>query len=84
MSDKSGKLVISGLEDYVKMGTQHTKKDKKVKIETLLDRANILSCLTSQWIMVTNLGANGDFGGRLWESWILGTCNLDNFNTKPG
>ena len=75
LTDKSGKMCIVGRQEYHKMGSVHTAKDKKVTMQTVLRCADHLDCHTAMQIKITGVGMDWDHQKRVRESYMGGNVH---------
>ena len=74
LTDKSGKLCVTGREEYLKMGQTHTSKDKLVTMKEVAKCAEYLDCHTSMLIKITGVGDSWGHYARMRESLLGGQC----------
>ena len=75
-TDKSGKLCITTLENYIKMGEEHTRGDKKVDAKKIEEIEREVNGHTSMWNKILNLGKDWNQEGRFRESTISKSKNV--------
>ena len=63
MTDKSNKLAVTTLEDYMMMGEKHIKEDKEITRDEIREKEKILNGHSSMWIKMWGVSeAHGQVG----------------------
>ena len=75
-TDKSGKLAVVAVEDYIKMGEIHTSNDKEVDEEKSKEIQRKLNGNVSMWLKITNIGEDWNHGDRFRETCINHSCTI--------
>ena len=91
-TDKSGKLAVVSVENYIKMGELHTSKDKEVNEEKAKELQRVHNGHVSMWLKITNMGENWNHCDRIRENCINHSCSVaamyllvkDHKPTNPG
>ena len=74
MTDKSGKMAITTVEIYNKMGEEHTKNDKEISEEKLKVIQRKHNGHVSMWLKMGKTGENWHHEERFRESCINHSC----------
>ena len=75
-TDKSGKMTVMSMEDYLKMGLKKAEKDTEVTFEELLKVQKSINDTTRYWIRILNAGTNHGHSQRILESKLTNSCNV--------
>ena len=76
LTDKSGKLAVITLEDYLKMGEVHTANDTEVTEMKARELERRINGHTSMWIKMSNMGENHRHTERIRETCINHSCAI--------
>ena len=76
MTDKSGKLAVLSMQEYLKAGAVHTDKDEEVDLEFVKQTQRILNGHTAMWIKITNMGADWKHQDRHRETHINNSSSV--------
>ena len=74
LTDKSGKLAVTTVENYIKMGEVHVKKDTEVDDDKAKEIQRKTNGHVSMWIKMTNMGENWNHTARIRETCINHSC----------
>ena len=67
-TDKSGKFATTNLENYLKMGQEHTDKDKIITRTEIREIETVLNCHCRAWCKIWRTGKNHGHTGRIMTS----------------
>ena len=92
LTDKSGKLAVSTVESYLKMGQEHIKEDKEVDQETVRRVQRRLNGHMSMWLKMSCQGEAWNHQDRMRETCLNSSCSIsplhllikDHKKTEPG
>ena len=90
-SDKSGRLVVMSMEEYLRAGSVHTCHDVEVNQEFAKDNQRLLNGHTSCWLKIFNCGSDWSHETRHRETRLNKSCAIpvlrllfkDHKNWKP-
>ena len=67
-TDKSGRFVVASEEEYKKLGEVHTRKDRKIDRQELIEIERQLNGHSTAWAKMWNSGVNHGHKGRIISS----------------
>ena len=67
-TDKSGKFATTNLENYLRMGQEHTGKDKIITRGDIRDIETVLNCHCRAWCKIWRSGKKHGHTGRIMTS----------------
>ena len=70
LTDKSNHHAVIGNKEYLEMGKEHTKKDKKITLEEAINVARESDRHTSMMLKIFNLGQDPKQKQRFRESYL--------------
>ena len=70
LTDKSNHHAVIGNEEYLEMGREHTKKDKKITLDEAIKVARESDRHTSMMLKIFNLGQDPKQKQRFRESYL--------------
>ena len=76
MTDKSSKFAVTTMEEYLKLGEQHTGKDKEITRQEITEREKILNGHSSMWIKMWGISEAHNQVPRVRESRITHSGNV--------
>ena len=76
LTDKSGKLAVTTMESYLKMGAVHIQGDREVTVETSRDTQRKLNGHMSMWLKISGMGENWQHYDRMRETTINQSCSV--------
>ena len=75
-TDKSGKLCVATTEEYIKMGQEHTSKDKLVGRKEIAETEKQINGHSTAWVKMYGTGANNGQTFRVIDSKISRSKNI--------
>ena len=75
-TDKSGKLCVATMEEYVKMGNKHASKDKIVYRREILEIEKNINGHTYAWTKMWDTGGEHGQQGRVLDAKVSHSENL--------
>ena len=75
-TDKSNKFSVTSVEDYIKLGEEHTGKDKEITLAEITEREKILNGHCSMWIKMWGVAEAHNQSDRVRGSRITHSCNV--------
>ena len=76
LTDKSGKLAVTTMENYIKMGEVHISGDREVTEEFSKDVQRKLNGHMSMWLKISGMGENWQQYDRMRETTINQSCSV--------
>ena len=76
LTDKSGKLAVTTMESYIKMGEVHIQEDREVTMESCKEIQRKLNGHMSMWLKISGMGENWRQYDRMRETTINHSCSV--------
>ena len=75
-TNKSGKITVSKMEDYIEMGLERIKHNKEISFQELRTIQNRINDTTRYWVKILGAGKHHKHTQRILESKLSDSCNV--------